>query len=159
MSRPGLFRWISWKATSSLITWMDIQSGWIRSFSPTRWRRSKSDIYCRMGKPWHSIQWMEISWPQLCDFPYNRAVHASDVPFHKESGRKENSMPATVEFTGDIARLILSGDFDFSTQENLNNAIEKVLNANAMREIYVDLTDATFIDSSVIRSLLRLRES
>ena len=67
-------------------------------------------------------------------------------------------MPATVEFTGDIARLILSGDFDFSTQENLSNAIEKVLNANAMREIYVDLTIATFIDSSVIRALLKLRE-
>jgi len=67
-------------------------------------------------------------------------------------------MPATVEFTGDIARLILSGDFDFSTQEDLSNAIEKVLNANAMREIYVDLTDATFIDSSAIGALLRLRE-
>ena len=68
-------------------------------------------------------------------------------------------MPATVEFTGDIARLILSGDFDFSTQENLSDAIEKVMSANAMREIYVDLADATFIDSSVIRALLRLRES
>ena len=68
-------------------------------------------------------------------------------------------MPATVEFTGDIARLILSGDFDFSTQENLSDAIEQVLNANAMREIHVDLMDATFIDSSVIRALLRLRES
>ena len=66
--------------------------------------------------------------------------------------------PATVEFTGDIARLILSGDFDFSTQEDLSDAIEKVLDANAMREIYVDLTDVTFIDSSVIRALLRLRE-
>ena len=68
-------------------------------------------------------------------------------------------MPATVEFTGDIARLILSGDFDFSTQENLGNAIDEILSANAIREIRVDLVDATFIDSSVIRALLRLRES
>ena len=68
-------------------------------------------------------------------------------------------MPATVEITGDVVRLILSGDFDFSTQENLGNAIEKVLEANAVREIYVDLADATFIDSSVIRALLKLRES
>jgi len=68
-------------------------------------------------------------------------------------------MPATVEITGDIVRLILSGDFDFSTQENLSDAIEKVLEANAVREINVDLADATFIDSSVIRALLKLRES
>ena len=102
---------------------------------------------------------MGISQHQLGDFLYNRAVHAFDVPFLKDLGRKEISMPATVEFTGDIARLILSRDFDFSTQENLSEAIEKILNANAMREIYVDLTDATFIDSSVIRALLKLRES
>ena len=68
-------------------------------------------------------------------------------------------MPATVEITGDVVRLNLSGDFDFSTQENLGDAIEKVLGANAVREIYVDLAEATFIDSSVIRALLKLRES
>lgn len=68
-------------------------------------------------------------------------------------------MPATVEFTGDIARLNLSGDFDFSTQEELSSAITEVLSANAIRDIRVDLIDATFIDSSVIRALLRLREA
>lgn len=68
-------------------------------------------------------------------------------------------MPATVEFTGDIARLALSGDFDFSSQEDLSNAINEILNANAIREIHVDLIDATFIDSSVIRALLKLREA
>jgi anti-anti-sigma factor len=76
-----------------------------------------------------------------------------------ESGRKENTMPATVEFTGDIARLVLSGDFDFSRQEDLGSAIDEILDANAIRDIHVDLIDATFIDSSVIRALLRLRES
>jgi len=76
-----------------------------------------------------------------------------------ESGRKENTMPATVEFTGDSARLILSGDFDFSMQDNLSSAIEEILRANAIRDIQVDLIEATFIDSSVIRALLRLRES
>ena len=68
-------------------------------------------------------------------------------------------MPATVEFTGDIARLVLSGDFDFSTQEDLSSAIDELLSANAIRDIHVDLIDATFIDSSVLRALLRLRES
>ena len=68
-------------------------------------------------------------------------------------------MPATVEITGDIARLVLFGDFDFSMQEDLGSAIDEILNANAIRDIQVDLIDATFIDSSVIRALLRLRES
>lgn len=68
-------------------------------------------------------------------------------------------MPARVEFTGDVARLILSGDFDFSTQEDLGRAIDEILSANAIREIRVDLVEATFIDSSVIRALLRLREA
>lgn len=68
-------------------------------------------------------------------------------------------MPAKVEFTGDIARLILSGDFDFSTQDDLGSAIGEILSANAIREIRVDLVEATFIDSSVIRALLKLRES
>ena len=67
-------------------------------------------------------------------------------------------MPATVEITGDVAHLILSGDFDFSTQDNLGTAIEEALNAEAIKEIHVDLTNATFIDSSVIRALLKLRE-
>ena len=68
-------------------------------------------------------------------------------------------MPARVEFTGDIARLILSGDFDFSTQEVLGSAIDEILSANAIRDIRVDLVEATFIDSSVIRALLKLREA
>src|SRR5688500_11534698 len=76
-----------------------------------------------------------------------------------EPGGQENSRPASVEFTGDIARLILSGDLDVSTQDDLSDAIEKVLSANAMREIYADLADATFLASSVIRGWLRLRES
>ena len=67
-------------------------------------------------------------------------------------------MPATVESTGKIVRIILSGDIDFSTQEILGNAIDQALDIEAAREIQVDMTDATFIDSSVIRSLLKLQE-
>jgi len=76
-----------------------------------------------------------------------------------EPGRKENAMPARVEITGDVARIILSGEFDFSTQENLGSAFEQALNSDATKEIRVDLADTTFIDSSVIRALLKLRES
>lgn len=107
-----------------------------------------------------SNQWVKMFCRQRLDSLYNRAgvVPESFVQF-MESGRKENTMPARVEFTGDIARLVLSGDFDFSTQENLSHAIDEILSANAIRDIQVDLIDATFIDSSVIRALLKLREA
>jgi anti-anti-sigma factor len=67
-------------------------------------------------------------------------------------------MPAKVELTGEIARIILSGDLDFSTQANLGDAIDQALSMALAKEIHVDMTDATFIDSSVIRALLKLRE-
>jgi anti-anti-sigma factor len=67
-------------------------------------------------------------------------------------------VPAKVEITGEIARIILSGDLDFSTQGNLGDAIDQTLSTELIKEIQVDMTDATFIDSSVIRALLKLRE-
>ena len=68
-------------------------------------------------------------------------------------------MPAIVEIRGEIARIILSGDVDFSTQENLGNAIDQALSVDLAKEIQVDMTDVTFIDSSGIRSLLKLQEN
>ncbi len=68
-------------------------------------------------------------------------------------------MPAKVEIIGEIARIILSGDMDFSTQTNLGDAIDQALSMALTKEIHVDMTNATFIDSSVIRALLKLRES
>jgi anti-anti-sigma factor len=67
-------------------------------------------------------------------------------------------MPAKVELTGSIARIILSGNLDFSTQEELVAAIDQVLGSAAAKEIQVDMADATFIDSSAIRALLKLQE-
>lgn len=67
-------------------------------------------------------------------------------------------MPAIVEVTGEIARIVLAGDIDFSTQENLSNAIDQVLSVDSAKEIRVDMTNAIFIDSSVIRSLIKLQE-
>jgi anti-anti-sigma factor len=68
-------------------------------------------------------------------------------------------VPAKVEITGEIARIVLSGDLDFSTQGNLGDAFDQTLSSKATKEIHVDMTDATFIDSSVIRALLKLRET
>ena len=68
-------------------------------------------------------------------------------------------MPAKLELTGEIARLMLSGDLDFSTQDQLSKAIIEALNVAAAKEIRVDLAQATFIDSSIIRALLQLQET
>ena len=68
-------------------------------------------------------------------------------------------MPATVEITGNAARIILSGEFDFSTQDDLGSAIDEALGAQGIKEIHIDFTSTTFIDSSVIRSLLKLRQN
>ena len=67
-------------------------------------------------------------------------------------------MPARVEFSGEVARIILSGDSDFSTQRSLAEAMAQALKSVDAKEIRVDMTDTTFIDSSVIRSLLQLQE-
>jgi anti-anti-sigma factor len=67
-------------------------------------------------------------------------------------------MPAKVETIGEVARIVLSGDVDFSTQVNLGEAMDRALSMEAAKEIQVDMADATFIDSSVIRSLLKLQE-
>jgi HptB-dependent secretion and biofilm anti anti-sigma factor len=67
-------------------------------------------------------------------------------------------MPAKVESTGEVARILLSGDMDFSTQMNLGDAIDQALSMTLAKEIHVDMTHATFIDSSVIRALLKLRQ-
>jgi len=68
-------------------------------------------------------------------------------------------VPAKVEITGEIAYIILSGSLDFSTQEHLSSVINQALSVDGAKEIRVDMTHATFIDSSVIRALLRLQES
>jgi len=67
-------------------------------------------------------------------------------------------VPAKVEITGGVARIILSGNLDFSTQESLASAIEQALGIGVAKEIQVDMTHVTFIDSSVIRALLQLQE-
>ena len=67
-------------------------------------------------------------------------------------------MPAKVESTGEIARIVLSGNLDFSTQEDLVRAIDQALSIDTAKEIRVDMTDAIFIDSSAIRALLNLQE-
>jgi len=67
-------------------------------------------------------------------------------------------MAAKVAFEGEIARIVLSGAIDFSTQDKLAEAIDKTVASDRTTEIRVDMGDASFIDSSVIRALLQLQE-
>ena len=66
-------------------------------------------------------------------------------------------MPATIMHTGSVARIGLQGDFDFSNQDELRLAFEQVI-LGQEAEIELDLSRTSFIDSSVIRMFLRLRD-
>ncbi len=66
-------------------------------------------------------------------------------------------MSITVEFSGITARIILSGDIDYSTQEKNLKEYNKALNAKNIKQIQVDLANVTFLDSSGIRALLSLQ--
>lgn len=67
-------------------------------------------------------------------------------------------MTITVEFTGTAARIVLAGGIDYATQEEFKNANRQALSAEGVHEIQVDFAQATFLDSSGIRSLLVLHK-
>lgn len=67
-------------------------------------------------------------------------------------------MPATLTTTGYVARVQLSGDIDFSDQEELKTIFEQAVQSSS-GIIEVDMEATTFIDSAFIRLLLRLLES
>jgi anti-anti-sigma factor len=67
-------------------------------------------------------------------------------------------MSATISTSGNIARINLAGEFDYSTQENLNGVFDKALNSPA-NEICIDMQKTLFIDSSIIRMLLKLHDT
>ena len=67
-------------------------------------------------------------------------------------------MTIAVEFTGTVARIVLSGGIDYATQEDFKNANRRALSAEGVREIQVDFARASFLDSSGIRALLVLNK-
>ena len=66
-------------------------------------------------------------------------------------------MTITVEIQGPIASITLSGYVDYSNQEEIRNARDKVLSADHIQEIRVDFATVTFMDSAIIRTLLNLQ--
>ena len=66
-------------------------------------------------------------------------------------------MPATISTSGNTARINLAGEFDFSSQDELKQVFEKAL--STAQTIHLDMQQATFIDSSVIRMFLKLNDT
>lgn len=67
-------------------------------------------------------------------------------------------MTVTSEIHGTVASIILSGNVDYSSQEEFRNANAQVLSSEQVREIHVDFKQVRFFDSSVIRALLILQK-
>ena len=67
-------------------------------------------------------------------------------------------MPATILTSGNTAQVKLSGEFDFSSQDELNLVFEKVINS-LQPIIQIDMQNTSFIDSSIIRMFLKLQET
>lgn len=67
-------------------------------------------------------------------------------------------MSVVIGFQGDAANIVLSGNIDYSMQEEIRDANGQALSNEQVREICVDFTKVTFLDSSVIRALLTLQK-
>jgi anti-anti-sigma factor len=67
-------------------------------------------------------------------------------------------MSAMVSTSGSTVSIHLTGDFDFSTQDELSAAFNQALESE-QGAIEIDMKQVTFIDSSVIRMFLKLNES
>lgn len=67
-------------------------------------------------------------------------------------------MTVTIGFDGNTANIVLTGNIDYSFQDDLRSANQKVTSNEQVTEICVDFTDVTFLDSSVIRALLTLQK-
>lgn len=67
-------------------------------------------------------------------------------------------MPVTTSTSASVTRINLSGEYDFSSQDELKKIFEEALNV-AAPEIQLNMQNTAFIDSSVIRILLKLHET
>ena len=67
-------------------------------------------------------------------------------------------MNVAIEFRGDVANITLSGNIDYSMQEEIRKVNQQALSNESVREICVDFDQVTFLDSSVIRALLTLKK-
>jgi anti-anti-sigma factor len=67
-------------------------------------------------------------------------------------------MPATILTSGNVAQINLAGEFDFSSQDELKQIFEKALGA-AAQAIQINMQNTDFIDSSIIRLILKFHDT
>ena len=67
-------------------------------------------------------------------------------------------MSVTLEFHGTVASIHLSGNVDYSSQEEIRKANQQALSNPQVKDIQVNCAELTFLDSSVIRALLILKK-
>ena len=71
---------------------------------------------------------------------------------------KEHIMSVEINTSGEIATINLSGNFDFSHQDSLQQAFEQAMQSTP-QQINIDFEAVTFIDSTIIRLLLKLHDT
>lgn len=67
-------------------------------------------------------------------------------------------MSVELEIRGSVANMTLSGNVDYSTQDEIRNANQQAISNKNVQEIRVDFGQVSFLDSSVIRALLVLQK-
>jgi len=67
-------------------------------------------------------------------------------------------MTITIEFQDTVANILLSGNLDYSMQEDIRNVNQQAVSNTRVKDIQVNCAGITFLDSSVIRALLSLQK-
>jgi anti-anti-sigma factor len=71
---------------------------------------------------------------------------------------KEPAMTITTQFHGKTATIVLSGNIDYSTQDEFRKANYQAVSGKQIEEVQVDFGAVTFLDSSAIRALIMLQK-
>ncbi len=67
-------------------------------------------------------------------------------------------MLPTAEIDGDIGRIVLTGQFDFSAHREFRQVCEVLIANPSVRELWVDFQQVVYLDSSALGMLLLLKE-
>ncbi len=67
-------------------------------------------------------------------------------------------MLPTVEIEGGVGRVILTGQFDFSSHREFRQVCETLIANPNVRELLIDFQNVVYLDSSALGMLLLLKE-
>ncbi|AZN35600.1 STAS domain-containing protein [Iodobacter ciconiae] len=67
-------------------------------------------------------------------------------------------MTPTVQIEGDVGRVVLSGQFDFSAHREFRQVCETLISNPGIKEVLIDFQNVNYLDSSALGMLLLLKE-